>query len=179
MSLETSRLWHYGQNGKTSCDENTKSISKLESKTKFLITLYESDVVNSERSGVKMEFQWGCVVVSIIHQNASQNFLKSSSLSFVTVTFYNSSCFLLFETVMQLEREDVDVRVQGASFSLSVVSSGPSFRIDLLLMPEHHRGRLTKWLRWLQLLDRLLHLQTGSLFYISDGAGTVMGRPQG
>lgn len=124
-------------------------------------------------------------MVSIIHQNASQNFLKSSSLSFVTVTCYNSSCFLLFETVMQLEREDVDVRVHapppemGASFSLSVVSSGPSFRIDLLLMPEHHRGRLTKGSRWLQPLDRLLHLQTGSLFYISDGAGTVMGRPQG
>lgn len=46
-----------------------------------------------------------------------------------------------------------------ASFSFSVVSPCPSFRIDLLLMPEHHRGRLTKGSRWLQLLDRLLRLR--------------------
>lgn len=33
---------------------------------------------------------------------------------------------------------------------IPVVSSCPSFSIDLLLMPERHRGRLTEGSRWLQ-----------------------------
>lgn len=64
-------------------------------------------------------------------------------------------------------------------FSPSFVSACPSLSIDLLLTAERHRGRLTKGSRWLQPLDRPLHLWTGSLVYISRGAGTVIRSPQG
>lgn len=55
----------------------------------------------------------------------------------------------------------------------------PSFRIDLLLMPERLRGRVTGGRGGCKFLTGFFISQTGSLVYISRGAGTVISRPQG